>query len=452
MPDILNGVIPFGSGDSSVVFECSQKSQAEIDSANGTLQTSGGAVVTPQGVINGSGGGVQYDLSGLSALLKAQLQYTGQISFTIDALHIATPAALYGESEGYTSSAYFIHFNQTDNVNLPYGRIWVQGVVDVLVSQVSADSDVKELTQAIHEVIGQANGGNITITMSWNGNETELIANGFQIYKTERTVYTSGVFEFLMTGALLTGSSPALGGVQSDIVLATRSVQYAAHPMLSRALWYGDSYVDQSGSSSNYNAGCVKTFDAFFRRIGIGSASVEAGVSGATVWDGSAGGNLVLNQINGTGTKPDLGIDDLEPGIIMFRDFVNDVISDTIDLNNSIASRKGHIQTALDKNPNNHVIIGNVPSQALNPDENTDYVKNRVDEVNLLIDQLPADMEAIDSAYADRVHIVDQFTLFGGHNPIVKLYQENNNHPNGFGQYAQGNLYAEKAAEIAGLI
>jgi len=445
MPNVLNGVIPINSGDDSVLLECDQKSQASIAAAGGVLQT--GATVSGAGVTVGNAGGVQYDLTALSAEIKSQLKYTGQISFTVNRFGIATSAAEYAESVGYTGSLYFMHWNATDNVALPYGRIWSQGSTDSIVCQVSGDTDTKVTNQSIHEAIGLVDSDrNIKVTLSFNGSSTKLIANGFLIYETTRNIYTSGLFEYLMTGALLPSSSPVVGAIMSDIIVASRPVQYAAHEMLPNVVWYGDSYVDQQGELVMYNAGCIKTFDAYFRRIGLACDGIEAGVSGALVLNSAA--NTVNDQLNGVGTKPNLGLQDLSPRLVCFRDFVNDVIVTATSLTQSIADRKTQIQTVLDRNSKNHVIIGTVPSQANNPAYDNATIVSRIDTINGLINSLPADMTTISAAYDGRVHIVDQFNLFGGHTPVVKLYKTGNNHPNGFGQFEQGMLYAKKAAEL----
>lgn len=450
MPKIYNGVIPFGSGDESVLFECSQKSQADIDAANGTLQA--GATITDAGVVVGAAGGVQFDMTGLTSTIqtaiKAQLPFTCQISFTVNALAIGTPNAEYAEAIGVSPPAYWLHMNSVDGGAAPYTRIYSSGGALAVSAQLST-TDSESNKTALHEAIG-GDAGLITITASGNGKSSKLIANGVILHENDRNIFESGIAEYLMSGAFLTGLYPVEGAVMSDVIVSSRPVQYATHPMLSNVCWYGDSYVDQQDNDVLFfKAGCINSFEAYFRRLGFKCNGIEAGVSGALVID-SATGN-VLSQLQGTSVKPNLGLADLDPRIVCFRDFVNDVITATDpDLDQSIADRKGHIQMVLDRNPKNHVIVGTVPSQALNPTYDNDHIVARIDYVNPLILGLPDAMTAINPAYAGRVHVADQAKAFGGHNPTVKVYQQGNNHPNGFGQWLQGELYAKVAHELLG--
>ena len=105
-----------------------------------------------------------------------------------------------------------------------------------------------------------------------------------------------------------------------------------------------------------------------------------------------------------------------------------------------------------------HVIVGNLPT--LDIDNGGTYAGDAtrvqwVNDWNALIDTLPSVMEAVDAAYAGRVHVVDEFNAFGGHNPSIgsnafNLWLTADYHLNGWGHWLQGELFAKKAAELIG--
>jgi len=448
MPNVYNGIIPFGSDDETVLIQCSCKDTDDITSKSGVVQT--GAVVSSEGVTIGANGGILFDMSSLDPVIKAQMQYTGQVSFEIDAYSFATFVAEFSTAKDWATSGYFINWHSAISGATPYGSIHIDAS-NRIVAYISATADTPAINSWFrsHEAIASGNNNRFIVTLSWNGSEGEIYFNGKLAGTGARAAYTGGIFEHLMIGAVVNQALPATGALMSNVVMASRPVSFAVNPKLSNIVWYGDSFVDNSDASEMYGAGCTLAFDSVFHNIGLKCASVEAGVGGSTV--NNTGTTAIEDQISGAdATKPNLGVSDLRPKIALYRGWTNDAIDLSFTLADSDTDMKAQITSVLAVS--DHIIIGTVPSVDIRNGStwSGDATRiARVDTINGYINALPT--WAALNGFTDRVHIVDQFTYFGGHNPQgaqLKWFKNADFHPNGFGQWKQGILFANEAKKL----
>ena len=447
MGNKYNGIIPYGSGDASVLFECSCTDEAEIATKNGTIQS--GASISSAGVKVGAAGGIQFDLTGLDATIKAQMEYTGHVSFDVKAEYWGSDRPVErNTAKDWAATGYFLHWNSADDGSSPYGSCAISSANAILGYTSLANETVLSNTDfRSHVAIGEGNDGYVTVTITWNGARTQLYYNGVLDDTESRTAYTSGIFEYLMVGALLTSASPLIDGVIRNVVMSYRPVQFATHPMLSNVACYGDSFFANSTATAAYGAGTYNSFESYFRRMGFKCNIIEGAVGGATI---HTSGNQISTQIAGVS-----GVDATHPKITCYRGATNDAINLTA-VATVFASLQADIVSILAVS--DHVIVGTMPT--LDIDNGGTYAGDAarvawVDDWNALVATFPAVMTATDAAYADRVHIVDEFAAFGGHNPpagsnAYNLYLTTDFHPNGWGHWKQGELYAKKAAELLG--
>lgn len=437
---IYKSFVEFDSEDSSIILKCSMLTAAAITVAGGTLQS--GATIDPiLGVVTGANGGVQFDLS---ALDYTSLDQEGQMTFETDARNISAKSSLAFDSDGFdhVGSEYHLHWNSTDGVGTPYGRLYSGGAGDAIKFQMSTNDT--EGSKAVHQQLADSNSGIAKVTLAWAGMITRLYVNGILVSSTSaRAGVDAGNFKYLMVGALLSSvaanTSPY---AYRNLVISNKRVTFAEKIELINILGVGDSFYANIPVLSAYESNFDQVVDGYFHRNNTKSdVDLSDSVSGSTIRDNS--GNAIVTQLAGALAK--------NPYIVFYQGGTNDAILVNPQISVVDTDVKAQIDTILATAQ--HVIFINIPSlwgngSAYNGDP--DKAAN-VLAVNAVLNALPAWWNAANPSDKDRVHVVDFYTATGGANPIAKYFIESNYHPSGTGYALQGQLAGEKAASIIGL-
>ncbi len=445
-------ILPYNSGDSSVVLECALTDSADITSNGGTERT--GATVDSNGIKGATAGCCVFDIGSYDTRLDS----AGQISFETQAKYLTAtegtgnPSPHGGHDHYGDATADAVHFgaNTADNNTGSF----------MLLNTYSSDNRHGYKLQHGAEgdyfntgkSICYANGEYCRVTLAWDGAKRECYFNGVKVFSSTTAGFTvgGGELRYLSIGSVPGSVWPVLSGqYYKNLTVSYKPVSFSSHPLLSDVVFVGDSFIAQSQTDtlslkaepwrSSVQFAVEKHLADYGLRANI---YIDDAVSGETIY---ASATPISGQLAGALAK--------KPRIVCYRGGTNDAIAMNVGVTTSQIQTglETDLTTLLDSDTVEYVILGTVPSLRngdglSSPDYQSTAYDGYVDSVNTVINAMPA--WAASNGYTGRVIVVDQFTDFGGHSLNTELFQTSNIHPGSFGKWAQGITYAKGIMQV----
>lgn len=423
MTDQFTGILPYGSSDSSVLLQCSLKSQAEVLSAGGTEpNAASNSYDSLRGLkATATNGGVRFStIAGYEALANA-----GQISFEIETAAICvTNAAVPSVGTNWAGNAYamvvknaagtnFFRYYHDSNERAQFG--WTTGGG---AGGTSPGSTPIELTS-----LGK---GEFTrMTFSWIGNQCSWFVNDAWLFTGLRNGITTDLAERIEIM-----SSAGLGSCMTEtyarnLIVSSRPVMFPTHHQLGSVAFVGHSFVTRC---------TMRTFNQTYRDQSISQMTrarlFERGVgcnmpnddslmfpsSGATILH--SGGSPISTQVALCAAA--------NPDSVVYIGGTNDVINAAWLSNRAqvLVDLKDDLSTLLAATNTKRVVVANVMSVRGNAANYASAKRDLyVQQINADIATLPDWWDSANPARAGAVAIANNFDATGGLSPPVNLIQ-----------------------------
>lgn len=497
MADLIpDDILPFGSGDDSVLFESALTSvAASVIPVGGTI-----ALRTP---LDGSTGG-SFDANGYKTPITGTNRAEG---FIVDLGTSVPPSLQYaGQISFETEWEYMTNFNRESvNLNAPFklGTPTSHGGHDFLsdsgsdvrqefIGMSAVDTDNATLRLAVSpdltaqtytftngttsnynfnigKSLTNSNGDFCRVTVCWNGKNRQVYINGCLTWSGTDITATPALFRYLFIANGAGGFTGITSGQHiKNVTLSTRAVGQSLHPGLATVVVVGDSSFDNiTDFDDSYTTGnrinVITDDDPWgssapyaIRKVmadhglSIDELFINDSASGATIYDSA---NDIKAQLPAALAR--------KPSLVCYRGGINDAIAyhqtNLTDLTLVNTQLKLDAATILDTASVEYLIIGTVTTIGYDYKYyDSDLGKAAVDTINGYINGLQAAMTAIDAAYAGRIIVIDQFTAFGGHTLTNSLgyFQEvdlgGDVHPGSYGSWKMGELYAKGILKVLG--
>lgn len=426
------GFLDNGDDDSSILVDCLMTSAADITANAGTLQS--GATVSEDGVLAGSNGAVQFDLS---ALDYNSLDGQGYMHFDITTADIGELHESVG-SVGYdhTGNDYLAHWNSSDGVIPPYGRILINTNEQLQLELNTSDSNA---VIAGPHTLGV--GTYTRVALSWIGGVTTHFINGYPVEYKDRLGFDLSKFRYIMLGALLNSSSPIVAPAKfKNFLISNRPVMIPAHRELTKVIFWGDSFVSNAAkavSTSYYHCTAEHTFKRYLALKGIDAELVIDGHSGYEIWDGATSN---LQSVRAALLAQD-------PRGVCVQAATNDALRSSLSANFE-ADYKDHITTIMAHASVEWMVLGTVPTTQANSSYDSVVYVNNVATLNGIIESLPSWWDTNNPTRVGKVTTANIFKAFGEESPPANVFVGQVNglfsdlHPGAKGQAIMGETFA----------
>lgn len=439
----LSGWLPYGSTDSSVIFQHPLTSAPPGWTLIGSPIHDAAKGMNP----NGTGGYSKANLTGY-----ATLDYGGQISVEVEKAWACYNDPTNG-SVGYTPAA------QEYLLSVLAGTGGAQSIIDKTtggallgfmngVSQNKSFTDWKYDGGTTYNVLVHSGPKSdfVRINIGWWGG----LAGGLFVMAIDGHIYAAGL-RVAGTNAnvfqnIYLGSDRGIGGFMNgyyfrNLQISNRPPAMAVHPKLRRVSVLSDSMFNTDSLASVYRDEMAShTFRRYLENLGYRPGDMTVNVnSGYHIHDIGGGVNAFSSLVAALLANT--------PQVILFSGGTNDaILGYTIDAS-WYAELQSLMTSILAGASVQRIVVGKVPSTIASSASGTytAAIRAAVSAINAYYDQLPA--------WNSKIVIADRYTALGGESPMANTFigqvdgLNDNLHPAAIGHKLMGECYAKAVVE-----